>query len=302
MDILHPLGDVDDVATDPVLVIAFDGWTDAGAAGSAAADVLLSLYEYTPLLAADPDELYDYRDRRPALVIDRGQLGEPQWPELLIHHVVPPTGPDLLLVVGGEPDLRWRTLGRDLVEVAKAVGARRYVGLGGVPGPVPHTRPVQIISTSSDQDLLARFGRPHEQVIVPASCQVVLEALLRSAGLTTLGLWARLPHYVATAYPAATRALLERFSAFTGTPVDVTGLDAAIATQQQQLDEAASASDEITEHIRSLEGMYDAMLEAERQQSTIEGSDPFAGLAGDRVPSADEIAAEVERFLRGRGT
>ena len=185
----------------------------------------------------------------------------------------------------------------DLVELAAAVGARRYVGLGAVPGPLPHTRPVQLICTSSDADLLARFGRPHEQVVVPASFQVAAEEQLRTAGLTTLGLWARLPHYVATDYPAATKALLERFSAFTGTPVDVAELDAPIVDQREQLDEAAEASEEITEHIRGLESMYDAMITDETAQRFDVPGEP---MSSEQVPSGDEIAAELERFLRGR--
>jgi hypothetical protein len=291
--------DADRAGPDPVLVLAMDGWTDAGSAGTSAAERLLDAYGGDELGGFDPDALYDYRDRRPVLEIDEGVLGEPRWPQLRVDLVTPPAGPKLVLVTGAEPDLRWRAVGDDLVELATAVGARRYVGLGAVPGPIPHTRPVQLICTSNDPDLLARFGRPHEQVVVPASCQVALEATLGAAGLTTLGLWARLPHYVATDYPAASKALLERFSAFTGTPVDVSDFDAAIEDQREQLDEAAAASEEITEHVRGLESMYDAVVEAERQQR-FDVPDDAPGLRPEQVPSADEIAAEVERFLRGR--
>jgi predicted ATP-grasp superfamily ATP-dependent carboligase len=292
------LPDPADAGPDPVLVVAMDGWTDAGAAGTSAAEFLLDTFESVELGAFEPDALYDYRDRRPVVEIDEGVLGDPRWPELHVDLVTPPAGPRLLIVAGAEPDLRWRAVTDDLIELATSIGAGRYVGLGAVPGPIPHTRPVQLICTSSDPDLLARFGRPHEQVVVPASCQVALEAGLRTTGLTTLGLWARLPHYVATDYPAASKALLERFSAFTGTPVDVTGFDEAIADQREQLDEAAAASEEITEHVHGLESMYDAVVEAERQQSfDVPGE---ISLGPDQVPSGDEIAAEVERFLRGR--
>lgn len=283
--------------TDPVLVLATDGWTDAGTAGSSAAELLLDQFGAEPVGAFDPDVLYDYRDRRPVIEIDQGTLGEPRWPGLDVELVTPASGPALIVVTGAEPDLRWRTVVADLVELAAAVGARRYVGLGAVPGPLPHTRPVQLICTSSDADLLARFGRPHEQVVVPASFQVAAEAQLRTAGLTTLGLWARLPHYVATDYPAATKALLERFSAFTGTPVDVAELDAPIVDQREQLDEAAEASEEITEHIRGLESMYDAMITDETAQRFDVPGEP---MSSEQVPSGDEIAAELERFLRGR--
>ncbi|MEX1164703.1 MAG: PAC2 family protein [Nitriliruptor sp.] len=300
MRLLRLTSDLPDVGPDPVLVAALDGWTDAGSAGTSAAERLIDQFEGTELGAFDPDALYDYRDRRPVVEIDQGLLGVPRWPELHVDVVTPPAGPTLIIVGGAEPDLRWRTVAEDLVELTEVLDIRRYVGLGSVPGPIPHTRPVQLISTSSDPDLLDRFGRPHEQVVVPASCQVALEASFRTAGLTTLGLWARLPHYVATDYPAASKALLERFSAYTGTPVDTSDLDAAIEDQREQLDEAAAASDEITEHVRGLESMYDAVVEAERLERLEPGDGRLADLTAEQVPSGEEIAAEVERFLRGR--
>ncbi len=300
MRLLHLATDLPDAGPDPVLVVALDGWTDAGSAGTAAAELLRSQFTTVELGRFDADELYDYRDRRPVVEIDQGELGSLQWPELRVDLITPPSGPCLILVRGAEPDLRWRAVSSDLIELASRLGAGRYVGLGSVPGPIPHTRPVQLISTSSDPDLLNRFGRPHEQVVVPASCQVALEAELQGAGVTTLGLWARLPHYVATDYPAASKTLLERFSAYTGSPVDVSGLDDAIDEQREQLDEAAAASEEITEHVRGLESMYDALVAAERQHAGSSDDDPLQSLAPEQVPSGDEIAAEVERFLRGR--
>jgi hypothetical protein len=300
MRLLRLAPDLPDVGPDPVLVAAMDGWTDAGAAGTTAAELLTEQFEVTELGAFDPDALFDYRDRRPVLEIDRGQLGAPRWPDLHVDLVRPPSGPALVVLGGAEPDLRWRAVADDLVELAELLGITRYVGLGAVPGPIPHTRPVQLISTSSDPDLLARFGRPHEQVVVPASCQVALEATLRSAGVTTLGLWARLPHYVAADYPAASKSLLERLSAYTGTPVDTTVFDEAIEDQRAQLDEAAGASEEITEHVRGLEAVYDSLIEAERLERQEPRVGGLQGLTPEQVPSGDEIAAEVERFLRGR--
>jgi hypothetical protein len=301
MRLLRLATDLPTVGPDAILVAALDGWTDAGSAGTTAAELLGDQFQTAEIGTFDADALFDYRDRRPVVEIDRGLLGDLRWPELRVDLVTPTSGPPLVIVGGAEPDLRWRTVGEDLVELALSLGIRRYVGLGSVPGPIPHTRPVQLISTSSDADLLARFGRPHEQVVVPASCQVALEVTLRDAGLTTLGLWARLPHYVATDYPAASKALLERFSAYTGTPVDTSGFDEAIEDQRAQLDEAAAASEEITEHVEGLESMYDAVIEAERlERMEPSGGGGLDGLSPEQVPSGDEIAAELERFLRGR--
>lgn len=286
------------VRPDPALVVALDGWTDAGVGGTGAAEHLLERYPAQRIGRFDPDALFDYRDRRPELEIDRGRLRQVRWPELTVRHLAPSSGPDILLVTGPEPDLGWRGLIEDLKELADMLGVRRYVGLGSVPGPLPHTRPVQLVCTSNDEALLERLGAPHEQMIVPASAQVALEAELASHGLTTLGMWVRIPHYVAGPYPEASRALLERLSAHLGTAVDLSGFDADIEANRRRLDVAATSSDEVREHVAQLERLYDA-------QSV--GADGPLGIDGQRgrpltdveVPSGDELAAEIERFLRG---
>lgn len=271
-----------------VLLVALDGWTDAGEGGTLAAYQLREQFPATLLGSFDSDQLFDYRDRRPLLGIERGLLGDPEWPALELWHVAPPDGPDLLIVTGSEPDLAWKRLADEIVAIAEAAGAERYVGLGAVPGPVPHTRPVRLIATSSDVDLLERMGRPHERVVVPASCQVVLETSLRDAGLTTLGMWARIPHYVAGEYPAGAQTLLVRAAEFLDIQPDTSVFDADVVEHRTKLDVAAAASPEISEHIEQLEEMYDQDLEDDM------------GLGGP-LPTGDQIAAELERFLRNQG-
>lgn len=284
----------DELGPDPVLVVSMDGWTDAGEGGSLAARALRDGAERRRVGQFAADLLYDYRDRRPTLAIDRGRLGVPQWPSLVVDRLVGGQGPPLLLVHGAEPDLRWRTLASDLTELCERAGVRRYVGLGAVPGPIPHTRPVQLIGTSNDEDTLRRISRPHEQVVVPSSCQVALEAELGAAGLDTLGLWVRIPHYVAGDYPDAARALLEALHGELGTPVELTELQVAAAETRARLDLAASGSQEIREHVAQLERIYDAEAEAERLV------DQGPAISEEQVPSAEELGAEIERFLRGR--
>lgn len=298
MNLLSLQRDLDDIGPDPVLVVAMDGWTDAAGGGSGAAEVLLEFPRHR-LGDFPSDALYDYRDRRPELSIDRGRMDELIWPELVVDLVTPSAGPPLLLVHGAEPDLQWRTTAADLLELAKRTGAERYVGLGSVPGPIPHTRPVQVICTGNDDAAIDRLGRAHEQVVVPASCQAALEALFDQAGLTTLGLWVRVPHYVAGEYPEASRSLLESFSAHLGTPVDLRSFETSVEENRAKLDVAASSSDEVAEHVRQLEHLYDAELEAERAVNGLRG-EPRPALQEDEVPSAEELGAEIERFLRGR--
>lgn len=285
MDILRLDGPLPDDLRDPVLVMALDGWTDAGQGGSAAAEELRTQLGSTLLGTFDPDRLFDYRDRRPLLDIDRGMLGDAEWPSLELHWSRSPAGPDLLIVVGGEPDLAWRTVCRDVAELAATAGIGRYVGLGSVPGPVPHTRAVRLLTTSDDEELLERYGRPHERVIVPASFQVALEASLREADVTTLGLWARVPHYVASPYPEASKVLLQALAAQLEIDLDTDVFDDEIDEHRQKLDVAAEGSPEVRAHIQALEEAYD-------QDIADEG-----GLTGP-LPTGDQIAAEFERFLK----
>jgi hypothetical protein len=284
MDGLHLLeldGPLDESLAEPVLVIALDGWTDAGRAGTLAGEVLEQQWNGRRLGAFASDALFDYRDRRPILTIDRGLLGQPVWPALELSQLSAQSGTVVLLIHGAEPDLAWQALGADIVALAEFTGVKRYVGLGAVPAPVPHTRPASIVTTGSDEAVLERVGRAHDRLTVPASCQVTIESLLRDAGVETLGLWARIPHYVAGEYPAAAQALLKTFTAEVGGEVDLRDLDREASAHRHQLDEAAGSSVEVQAHIQQLESAYD-------EEQPISGP----------LPTGDEIAAELERYLR----
>ncbi len=286
MEILRLDGSLEGLV-DPVIAVALDGWTDAGRAGSLAGEALQRGWPADQLGEFDSDALFDYRDRRPLLSINSGILGQPVWPFLKVIGLSPAPTSSVLLVQGGEPDLGWRRLCADLVELAEATGATRYVGLGAVPAPVPHTRASQVITTGNDEALLDRYGRPHERLTVPASCQVIIESAMGDAGLQTLGLWARIPHYIAAEYPAGAHALLSVFTDFLGVELDLSELEAQARQERQRLDLAATNSTEVVAHIRQLELSYDENLVDD------------AGLGG--LPSGDEIAADLERFLRSHG-
>lgn len=277
-----------------MLLVALDGWTDAGGGGSTAAAAIHDAFGRELVGRFDADALYDYRDRRPELEIDRGILGQLTWPELRVDIVRASAGPTLVTVTGSEPDLAWRQVANDLVELAGTLGVDRYVGLGSVPGPIPHTRPTPLICTGTDVAVMERLGRAHEQVVVPASFQVAAEKLLGDTGLPALGMWVRVPHYIAGAYPAAARLLLEQLSAHLGTPIDPSVLDEEIEDARARLELAAQGSSDVSDHVRQLEQLYDAELAAESAGTSA------VRLSEDEVPTADELAAEIERFLRGR--
>lgn len=290
MDLLRLDGPLPTDLHDPVLVIALDGWTDAGEGGTRAARELIDQLEGTRLGELDPDALFDYRDRRPVLEIERGALGELQWPALELHWVRPAAGPDLLLLHGAEPDLGWRAVVATLVALADELGITRTVGLGSVPGPIPHTRLSRLVVTSTDEQVFDRFGRPQEELLVPASCQVALERELGGAGLAATGLWVRIPHYVATDYPEASQVLLRSFATITGIELEAEHIEPEVEAQRTKLDEAAAGSPEVQAHIRMLEDAYDEAVD-----------DAPSGLDRGPIPTGDQIAAELERFLREEG-
>lgn len=286
MELMRLDEDIDpgDVAT---LVIALDGWTDAGSAATTAAEHLVEL-SGVRVGDVEPDRVFDFRDRRPLVPIDGGRFGTISWPEIALYRIDPVGGRPLLLLTGAEPDFSWQALAADLLELAQALDLTDYVGLGAVPGPVPHTRPVRVTTTSNDEELSSKFGRAHEKMIVPASAQVTLEIMLGEAGLRTLGLWARIPHYVAGDYPAGSAMLLRRVGEHLGFDIDVSELDAEASQHTARLQAAASESEEVTAHIEALEGAYDADTADEH------------GFEGP-LPTGDQIAAELEQFLRKQG-
>ena len=291
MDLLRLDGPLPPDLHDPVLLIALDGWTDAGEGGSRAAREVLEQLGGTRLGELDPDRLFDYRDRRPVLEIERGSLQHLEWPKLELHWVRPTGGgSDLLVLLGAEPDLGWRSMVETLVAFAERVGVERSIGLGAVPGPIPHTRPARLVVTSTEEAVFDQFGRPHEEVMVPASAQVALEAELGAGGIRATGFWVRIPHYVATDYPEASQVLLRALGSLLRVELDTEHLDAEVEVQRRKLDDAAAGSPEVQAHIAMLEQAYDQ-----------EAEDDPSGIGSGPIPTGDQIAAELERFLREEG-
>ena len=200
-------------------------------------------------------------------------------------------GADVLYLTGPEPDFRWPTFIEAVVTLARDLRVRTVVGLGAFPAPTPHTRPVRLASTVPPQsvELAGRVGTVHGTLEVPAGVQAALEVSLGLAGIPVIGLWARVPHYVsAMPYPEASAVLIEGLSAVTGVVLDSSALRAAGEASRHQVDELIGANPDHLEMVRRLETALDS-----------EEVSPL-GLDVD-VPSGDEIAAELEQFLRGEG-
>lgn len=267
---LHEIPDL----TDPVLVMALSGWVDAGEAGSQAAALLAE--GGIEVATFDGDALFDYRSNRPILNVVDGDLERLQWPSLTLRHSRFGQR-DLLVLTGDEPDFRWQELRQAVGHLAARLGIAQVVSLGAVPAAVPHTMPTHLLTTSSEPELRESADRVLEGVLrVPGTAVNALELHLRGGGIPAVGFWAQVPHYVGGTYWAGVLALVRRASGHLGIEPDLGPVEAKAASQRTELDQILEDRPEAKAYVERLEAMV---------------------AAGD-LPSAEEIGAEVERFLR----
>lgn len=271
----------------PVLLLATETWVDAGLGARAAISHVLETIPTEPIAGFDADLLVDFRARRPTAQIADGVVTRLVWPEIELRAGADSAGHDLLALVGPEPDMRWHGFVRAVVELAAELGVRLVVGLGAYPAPVPHTRPVPLSAIATEAELAAKVGIVSGTIEVPAGIQTALQRGFAAAGIPAIGIWARVPHYLATMpYPPAAAALVDALASVSGLLLPSTELEAAAGRTGAQLEEIIAQNDEHRELVRQLEAAFDAQVAGE------------ADLAN--LPSGDEIAAELERFLRGQ--
>jgi hypothetical protein len=272
---------------DPVLVLGMEGWIDAGGAAAAALAHVLDQVETEVMARWDGDQFVDQRARRPVVRIVDGLNAGLTWPDIELQVGVDSGDRSVLFLTGPEPDVQWRLFVRSVVGVAADLGVALVCGLGAFPAPVPHTRPVRLAATATTRELADDVGFVSGTIDVPAGIHAALEEGFAAAGTPAVGLWARVPHYAsAMPYPAAAAALVDGLARVAEMKLDATELHAAAAVAGGRIDELISASEEHTRMVRQLETAVD---EAEPA--------PFEG---GPLPSGDEIAAELERFLRGQ--
>jgi hypothetical protein len=272
-------GPLDGMQT-PVMIAAFDGWIDAAGASSAAANHLAA--DATTVLTFDPDPLYDYRSRRPVLDVIDGVLRHLAWPEMAVRRRRIGER-DVLILHGPEPDFRWRELARDILGFAGDVGVAQWITLGAIPAAVPHTRPTPVFATASRDGLLKPGMQqgPGGLLRVPSACLSVLELTVAEAGIPTVGFYAQVPPYVGGPYATATIALLEAVERHLDQTFALGDLPDEARAQRVRLDSAVASQEDVQQMVEQLE----------LQQSDEEES----------IPSGDELASEIERYLRGQG-
>jgi hypothetical protein len=273
----------------PVLVMCLEGWIDAGLGAAAALATAISARESERVVVWDADELIDHRARRPVLHLADGVATGITWPEIELRAAADDAGQDFLVLMGPEPDMRWHAFCRSVVELASALDVRMAVGLGAFPAPVPHTRPVRLVATAPTSALASEVGYVQGSIDVPAGVQAALEHELNRAGIPAIGLWARVPHYVVSMpYPGASAALVDGLATVAGLSLRSNDLHEAAGRTHARIDELIAASEDHRTMVSQLEAQAD-------QEARAHEFDPSS------LPSGDEIAAELERFLRGEG-
>jgi proteasome assembly chaperone (PAC2) family protein len=290
-----------DLVTDPaleapVMILSLSGWVDAASVGTTAAGYL---GEGGDIVAEfDRDALFDYRSSRPVLRFEDGNLEEVTWPRLTVVRASV-GGLDLLTVTGSEPDFRWRALADDLSDLAIRFGVQMLVTLGAVPAAVPHTREPRVMTTASDPSLVG----PSDEVlagtlIVPGAAVSILRERIVEAGVPAVGYWAQVPHYLNTTWYAGAVALLRRVESRVGVALDLSDLEAQQAEQDGELERMLEERPEAKTYVDKLEVISDdASAQTAFERLGRLGEDQ--PLSPEELPTADELAAEVEKYLRG---
>jgi hypothetical protein len=258
---------------EPALVLALSGWVDAGSAGTGAAEFLAA--DGGELVRFNSDAIFDYRANRPTIRFRQGRMDSIDWPALSIYrrHI---GDRDLLVMVGNEPDYKWKAIGRAVADLMARFGSDLIITIGAIPAAVPHTYPPPVLMTASSDALVGSDDVAlDDDLDVPGAAVNVIADAAVQRGMGTLGFWAQIPHYVTERYHAGILALLQRLALRLDLDLDLTDLVGLSSEQGAHIDELIAARPENEAHVKRLE-----ML-------TEEG----------RLASGDELAAEIERFL-----
>jgi predicted ATP-grasp superfamily ATP-dependent carboligase len=292
-DLYRLEADVPDLGR-PVLIQALSGFVDAGAAARLAREHLLATLRAQVVATFDIDALLDYRSRRPVMMFVEDHWESYDDPTLGLHLLRDNSGTPFLLLAGPEPDLYWERFTSAVTELIDRFGVQLTIGLNAIPMAVPHTRPTGITAHATRQDLITGYEPWLRRVQVPGSAGNLLEFRLGQSGRDAMGFAAHVPHYLAQSeYPAAAERLLTAVSRATGLLLPVDDLRTAAEAARQEIDQQVEQAGEAAAVVRSLEEQYDAFVRGQ------EGTNLLASQTGP-LPTAEELGAELERFLAER--
>jgi proteasome assembly chaperone (PAC2) family protein len=274
------------VLREPVLVAAFRGWNDGGQGATLACGYLGRQWEAERFADIDPEGFVDFQATRPHVSLDEGLTRRIEWPENAFYHAaIPGLDRDAVLLLGVEPNFRWRAFSEVIVDLARDFDVSLVVTLGALLADVPHTRPAPVTGSASDPTLVDQLGLQQSRYEGPTGIVGVLHDACKRAGLPSASLWAAVPHYVSLApSPRAARALVERLGDLLGTEIDTLELVEAEEAYAAQVSEAVSSDAETAAYVEELERRSDSADE----------------ISEENIPSGDSLAAELTRFLRER--
>ena len=279
----------------PVLIQALSGFVDAGNATRLAREHLLSKLDTRTIATFDIDQLLDYRSRRPTMVFVEDHWDHYEQPRLELHLLHDAAGTPFLLLGGPEPDLQWERFTAALSALVRRLEIRLTLGLNAIPMAVPHTRPIGVTAHATRAELISGYESWLQRIQVPGSAGHLLEYRLGEQGRDALGFAVHVPHYVAqTEYPGAAELLLTSVSRATGLLLPTEGLRSAADAVRTDIDRQVAQTDEAGSLVRALEEQYDAFTRGRG------GPNLLAGQTGP-LPTADELGAELERFLAEQG-
>ena len=268
----------------PVLIAAFRGWNDGGQGASLGAAYLAKQWSAARFAEIEPEGFFDFQAVRPHVSLVEGETRRIDWPDNgFFHASIPGTDRDAVLLLGIEPNLRWRTFSGLVLELARDLGVEMLVTFGSLLADVPHTRPAPVTAAATDPALVAELGLEASRYEGPTGIVGIVHDQCREAGIASVSLWAAVPHYVSLApSPRAALALVRRFGELMHFDVDLGELEHAAEEYAEQVSEAVSTDAETAAYVEELEQRVDSLAPE-----------------GD-IPSGESLAAELSRFLRER--
>ena len=271
----------------PVLIAAFTGWNDAAEAASAALDTLEKSWEARRFGTFDAEEFFDFQTTRPQIKLTEGVTRRIEWPENALSATAPSLesagGRGVVLLSGPEPNFRWRSFCAAVAELAKDLGVELVVTMGALLADVPHSRPVSVSANSQDPALVENLGLSASRYEGPTGITGVLHRACAEGGLPSVSFWASVPHYLPAVPSApATLALPHSLPTLLGMEVDTSELEPTAEAYQEQVSVAVSQDSDLSSYVRMLEDRFDAQ----------------AGEGSRNLPSGEELARELEGFLR----
>jgi proteasome assembly chaperone (PAC2) family protein len=271
----------------PVLIAAFRGWNDGGQAATLATGYLAKLWGARKFADIDPELFVDFQATRPMVTLDEGQTRKIEWPENVLYRArIPGTSRDAVILVGVEPNYRWRTFSELISDLARDLGVELAITFGALLADVPHTRPAPVTGAATDPKLVDEFGLQLSRYEGPTGIVGVLLDSCRRVGIPSVSLWAAVPHYVSLApSPRAARALCDKLGSVLGVDIDTTELAEAETSYVEQVSEAVASDTDTAAYVEELEQRADSLDWLEES---------------GELPSGEALAAEIARFLRER--